>query len=68
MEVLTIMRRVLAATKTSFPSSLSGPVGREVDRFRRLCFREYLKSLELCQQQGLNVSQATLQKGMLYDI
>ncbi|KTG37791.1 hypothetical protein cypCar_00006820 [Cyprinus carpio] len=66
VEVLAIMRRVLAATKTSCPSSLSGPVGREVDRFRRLCFREYLKSLEQCQQQALNVSQATLQKVLLY--
>ncbi|XP_016127595.1 EF-hand calcium-binding domain-containing protein 12 isoform X1 [Sinocyclocheilus grahami] len=66
VEVLAIMRRVLAATKTSCPSSLSGPVGREVDRFRRLCFSEYLKSLEQCQRQGLNVSQATLQKVLLH--
>jgi len=64
VEVLAIMRRVLAATKTSCPSSLGGSMGREVDRFRTLCFREYLKSIEQCQSQGLNVSQATLQKGM----
>jgi len=64
VEVLAIMRRVLAATKTSCPSSLGGSMGREVDRFRTLCFREYLKSIEQCQRQGLNVSQATLQKGM----
>ncbi|XP_050968417.1 EF-hand calcium-binding domain-containing protein 12 [Labeo rohita] len=62
VEVLVIMRRVLAASKTSCPSSLSGPVGREVDRFSRLSFREYQKTLEQCQRQGLNVSQATLQK------
>lgn len=68
MEVLVIMRRVLAASKTSCPSSLSGPVGREVDRFSRLSFREYQKTLEQCQRQGLNVSQATLQKGVFYII
>ncbi|KAK7144962.1 hypothetical protein R3I94_011143 [Phoxinus phoxinus] len=66
VEVLAIMRRVLAATKTSRPSSLSGSTGREVDRFRTLCFREYLKSIEQCQRQGLNVSQATLQKVLLH--
>ncbi|XP_026069077.1 EF-hand calcium-binding domain-containing protein 12 [Carassius auratus] len=66
VEVLAIMRRVLAASKTSCPSSLGGPMGREVDRFRRLCFREYLKSLEQCQRQALNVSQATLQKVLLH--
>ncbi|KAK2889360.1 hypothetical protein Q8A67_014735 [Cirrhinus molitorella] len=66
VEVLAIMRRVLAATKTCCPSSLSGPLGREVDRFRTLCFREYVKSLEQCQQQGVNVSQATLQKVLLH--
>ncbi|XP_056109840.1 EF-hand calcium-binding domain-containing protein 12 [Rhinichthys klamathensis goyatoka] len=66
VEVLAIMRRVLAATKTSCPSSLSGSTGREVDRFRTLCFREYLKSIEQCQRQGLNVSQATLQKVLLH--
>ncbi|XP_043098492.1 uncharacterized protein si:dkey-197j19.5 [Puntigrus tetrazona] len=66
VEVLVIMRRVLAASKTSCPSTLSGPLGREVDRFRRLCLREYLKSLEQCQQQGINVRQATLQKVLLH--
>ncbi|XP_073708664.1 EF-hand calcium-binding domain-containing protein 12 [Garra rufa] len=66
VEVLVIMRRVLADTKTSCPSSLSGPVGRKVDCFRRLCFREYVKSLEQCQEQGVNVSQATLQKVLLH--
>ncbi|XP_067316158.1 EF-hand calcium-binding domain-containing protein 12 isoform X3 [Pseudorasbora parva] len=66
VEVLVIMRRVLAATMTSCTSSLSGTMGKEVDRFRRLCFREYLKSIDQCQQQKLNVSQATLQKVLLH--
>ncbi|KAK9973487.1 hypothetical protein ABG768_024214 [Culter alburnus] len=66
MEVLAIMRKVLAATKISCPSSLSGTMGREVDRFRIRCFREYQKSMEQCQRQGLNVSQATLQKVLLH--
>ncbi|XP_073671389.1 EF-hand calcium-binding domain-containing protein 12 isoform X2 [Paramisgurnus dabryanus] len=65
-EVLAIMRRVLASTKTSCPSSLSGPMGREVNRFRGLCFKQYAKALEQCQQRGLNVSQATLQRAMLH--
>nr|XP_055069706.1 EF-hand calcium-binding domain-containing protein 12 [Misgurnus anguillicaudatus] len=66
VEVLAIMRRVLASTKNSCPSSLSGPMGREVNRFRGLCFKQYTKALEQCQQRGLNVSQATLQRAMLH--
>ncbi|KAA0713052.1 hypothetical protein E1301_Tti016459 [Triplophysa tibetana] len=66
VEVLAIMRRVLAATKISCPSSLGGLMGRNVDHFRGHCFREYLKSVELCQQQGLIVNQATLKKALVH--
>ncbi|TRY55005.1 hypothetical protein DNTS_020746, partial [Danionella cerebrum] len=66
LEVLAIMRRVRAAEKTSSPSALSGPMGREVDHFRGLCYSQYLKTLEKCQRDGLNVSQVTLQKAFLH--
>ncbi|XP_056316710.1 uncharacterized protein si:dkey-197j19.5 [Danio aesculapii] len=62
VEVLAIMRRGL----TSSRSAVSSFMGREVDHFRRLCFSEYLKSLEQCQRQGLNVSQTTLQRVLLH--
>nr|XP_005166153.2 uncharacterized protein si:dkey-197j19.5 isoform X2 [Danio rerio] len=62
VEVFVIMRRCLSSS----PSALSGSMAREVDRFRRLCSSAYLKSLEQCQRQGLNVSQATLQRVLLH--
>lgn len=64
-EVLTsLVQTVRMDNEThSYSSTLGGPTGRAVERFRRQCQEEYLDTLEHCQRHNLPISKATLQRG-----
>ncbi|KAL6457959.1 hypothetical protein MHYP_G00331890 [Metynnis hypsauchen] len=66
-EVLTSLQMVRMSSEThSSPSTLGGPTGRAVESFRRQSLREYLDSLEQCQQHKLPISPTTLQRVFLH--
>ncbi|KAL2091017.1 hypothetical protein ACEWY4_013280 [Coilia grayii] len=50
----------------SSPSSLDGASGRIIDHYRRQELGQYLHSLELCTQYGVNIAQSSMQRVLLH--
>ncbi|XP_036425557.1 EF-hand calcium-binding domain-containing protein 12 [Colossoma macropomum] len=66
-EVLASLKMVRMGSEThSYPSTLGGHTGKAVESFRRQSLREYLDSLEQCQQHKLPISPTTLQRVFLH--
>nr|XP_015203539.1 PREDICTED: EF-hand calcium-binding domain-containing protein 12 isoform X1 [Lepisosteus oculatus] len=50
----------------ALPSTAGGQSGEAVDRYRRACLRELMDTLQLCQERGLALSEATLERALLH--
>ncbi|XP_063072781.1 EF-hand calcium-binding domain-containing protein 12 [Engraulis encrasicolus] len=69
-EVLLLLRTVGSGSPLedahSSPSTLAGAPGRSIDHYRRQALGEYLDSLEMCRQHGVNVTQSSMQRVLLH--